>query len=581
MIPDVVARLRQAGQNADGKFGDKPVGAGTDPCPNRVAVRITDVDGLFQPAASGPRLQGTPGATRVTGYTSADQRGRIFLNRDRKGTWTPRHQSIELTVTVTLLAGKLPPDAEIRWTVKDPDDPSNDDFGMSDEWGPYVDPKDYDANQTKTGKNADDNEGKIQKSPRWEQSKGGFSLTVVSDTEARTKIVNKRSKVVCHCPDLPGDNLVVQAEIAPGKVQVVGGPDKTGVMTLWNRIDVEYIEMTTADALPVADIPPHFEMLFAQLDFAATRRTNDRKPFAKNAGEVESGALKEFQPLSKKFGQDGFIVLVSALEAMPVTPNGPVFATFPSVTIQQDPNGDFIDITQPIQGNPSHASARFKWTDATKTARERVFSCSITTTGGRSRIRFLPVEYAPAFKATSGPAQEPVPLGAKLLVGPTRQEIEADASNPLRAPGFGVPTTGATVELFKAGSGGILGVTAVRSSGGAAPLSVIFTATVKQKASGLLLQTCMHELSHAYGLPHECGFWDWHSGQKAACCMTNPDEWVLAATAADHLDDARGPIRMRVTPGTENKSGPDHCGRHLKEARRIRLQDNLALGWRR
>ena len=41
------------------------------------------------------------------------------------------------------------------------------------------------------------------------------------------------------------------------------------------------------------------------------------------------------------------------------------------------------------------------------------------------------------------------------------------------------------------------------------------------------------------------------------------------------VDHARNLI-----PGTDRKVGIDLCGRHIKEVRRVRLQDNPGLNWK-
>jgi len=42
-------------------------------------------------------------------------------------------------------------------------------------------------------------------------------------------------------------------------------------MTVWKRIDVEYVRMTNALSLPVKKVAPYFEPAFVQMDFTEER----------------------------------------------------------------------------------------------------------------------------------------------------------------------------------------------------------------------------------------------------------------------------------------------------------------------
>jgi hypothetical protein len=142
---------------------------------NKIVVTINDVEGLYQPAPAGSRPPGVPGAARRAGYASLDHGGRIFLNRTRDGKWKRNEQSIALLVKLAVVEGLLPPDAEVIWTISDPDDPTDDDPDMHSEWGAYIDPKDYDEGRSLGAGGQDngyDSHGAlaVDRTPRWEQS---------------------------------------------------------------------------------------------------------------------------------------------------------------------------------------------------------------------------------------------------------------------------------------------------------------------------------------------------------------------------------------------------------------------------
>jgi hypothetical protein len=68
-------------------------------------------------------------------------------------------------------------------------------------------------------------------------------------------------------------------------------------------------------------------------------------------------------------------------------------------------------------------------------------------------------------------------------------------------------------------------------------------------------------------MPHKCGYFDFRAPRDKTCCMNYRPNWML--------DDKRNLIR-----GTSGKTGSDVCGRHLKEVRRVHLEDNKGLAWK-
>jgi len=77
----------------------------------------------------------------------------------------------------------------------------------------------------------------------------------------------------------------------------------------------------------------------------------------------------------------------------------------------------------------------------------------------------------------------------------------------------------------------------------------------------------VHELVHAFGMPHRCGYFDFTTPRRPTCCMNYSDTWMADA-------------QHNLIPGTEDKCSPNMCGLHLKEVRRVRLQMNKALAWK-
>lgn len=277
--------------------------------PVEAIVEITAIDGLFRPVAGldpnavalGTPLHGAPLSEAVAGYTSADHRGRIFVNRLPNDTWTADTQYIDLSAEVWVegLDAQDRDDLQIKWIVFVPDDPSNDHPEVHREAGVLLDPADYDAHGEHLGSCGYDNEGD---NPRygannhaWEQ-RGGYTLQVgaaeppvgipaaavidgrnqiylrpaLTDTQAVDddgRRYHRRSEVRLHCPDVRGDRIIVRATVEGPGYRVL--PAQTGVMTMWSRIDLEYRKMQTAFPLPVADLPAGFEPACVQMDVHA------------------------------------------------------------------------------------------------------------------------------------------------------------------------------------------------------------------------------------------------------------------------------------------------------------------------
>lgn len=84
--------------------------------------------------------------------------------------------------------------------------------------------------------------------------------------------------------------------------------------------------------------------------------------------------------------------------------------------------------------------------------------------------------------------------------------------------------------------------------------------------SAFALRVCIHELVHAFGMPHRCGYFDCRSPRSQTCSMNYPEHWMVDAD-------------RHLLPGTAGKQHNDTCARHLKEIRRVHLEDNPGLGW--
>jgi hypothetical protein len=292
----------QPGQAAIGVVPKKGAGSsvntvGTLAVRTLVAVELTDILGLYEPVKT-PILPGEgQHARRRAGYLSEDNAGRIFRNRALDGTWKKDTQLIELSVKITALRGTVPAGAKVRWVMIDRDDPINDRTDLHQQWGPYIDANDHDAaGKPEWARVGDDDHGIPDRTPRWEEVPG-FDLTIRSDEVASTLIIGNVSKVRLHCTNVSGANFVVRAVM--DSLQIDELVAQTGLMTIWDRIDVEYLRM--ASALPIdaalADVPSHFALACIQFDVAAPVIVPDKDPMLtqrNGSDEVNSDEVNDF-----------------------------------------------------------------------------------------------------------------------------------------------------------------------------------------------------------------------------------------------------------------------------------------------
>jgi hypothetical protein len=81
------------------------------------------------------------------------------------------------------------------------------------------------------------------------------------------------------------------------------------------------------------------------------------------------------------------------------------------------------------------------------------------------------------------------------------------------------------------------------------------------------LKVLVEEVTHAFGLAHKCGNWDYRATTPRKSCACNYQASFI-------LNDAtpRTPI-----PWTNNRAGVYHCARHIKAIREVKLESML--GW--
>lgn len=552
-----------------------PSGAKSSMLPSMVCT-WTEIKGLYEPGYKPSGVLSAKLAEYHAGYASEDGKGRIYLNRDLAGAWKKDYQAIQLTVKVTAIGFlAFPPGAKVKWSVIDPDDPGNDDPNVHRQWIEYMDPNDFSGGNP-AGAKGGDNIGAADKSPVWEAI-GPYSVSNASATSAETTVEKGLSSVIFHCPNTAGDNLILRAEV-PGGIPplYLSFPAITGVMTLWNRIDVENLRMTSAFALPLpGNVPSFFEKAFAQLDFAAETVVADKAKMGKDATLTQDTlAFVESVFSHKKDG--GWFCVLSAMEpyALPAVKGKVLFDG--NVDLGEGGTGsnkaEYVEIPGKFKAPDIPDFIEFNW------GKEIVgFKVSSTETVGsgksaKTRCWLEPHDAQDRFTAGDGSLNHA--YATSLYFYP---RAKLDGSTWTKG-GYGVPDRVRAVAKSP-GAFYVAGISPSLVKGGVsyfAGRTVLFShhRKYRDEKTGLPNPTfnadaeavIAHELIHAFGMPHKCGYWDYKTPRRHTCCMNYRPNWMLTAT-------------RDLSPGTSGKVGNEMCGRHLTEVRKVHLEDNKGLAW--
>lgn len=581
--------------------------SGTLTVPQGYVVQILEIAGLHKPdpAATIPHQL----STQVPGYLSQDDQGRIFVNRKPDGSWQKDTQYIEVKAQITAFGGPvIPGGAQVEWTVIDEDDPSNDASDFHREWGRYVDANDYDGSGKPIGAHRDDNPlavkaGNTSSTPlfgaavsaptaRWEQATGGPGISPISRTKAKSSLVSvnpstSTSAIRIHCPNVLGTNLRLKAELIgiPARFPIHNAI--TGVMTLWSRIDVEVVRMAGAHSMSgaLASIPPFFYPVCVQLDFAPERVVTgalDKAEMApdENSVETASAAWVNNPAVFSHSGQGGWFFLGAARFPNPLpTHIGKPVPDYEGTNYTLGRSGNDVWVEVPA-GIPNADFVRFEWIDDGQPLEVSFSAQTASSSATKTRVTLYGNDVQPLFTGHDADGSINHAYAKQFLYYP--QHRWTPNSGGLIPGGFGVPSSGATVKVYKPGAVYTAGISPsvpdAKTGTGEffAGRTIAFTHT-KAYSTGTppvpvpnfdteILAVAVHEFLHAFGMPHKCGYWDWRTPREKSCCMNYFNTWLI--------NESFLPI-----PGTLGKQGDDMCGRHLMEVRRVHLERNKGLNW--
>ncbi len=527
------------------------------PCPHpSLSVTIIEIRGLYKPGVD-DRAVKPPGTTKnsgyVPGYTSSDDKGRIFTNRALDGSWHKNRQHIEITVQVAVTPSScaLPSNTKVRWSFEDPDDPSNEIPNIHPDAGRLIDPNDY-SGTTKTGANPNDNDprGKATVAPRFEQVDALYALTA-NDTLVDPGTM--RSKVRFHVSDVAGDNYILRAQGVHPTV-TTSTEARTGVMTVWDRVEIEYVKMASAHELPVDQIASHYNITCVQVDVSEKRivsGASDKAEMGINDVLAYAACENFCTSASGEFtheGDGGWFFMAAANRFLPSR----------TASILYEGNAKAYGDRVQLPGSTA--------LPATPKV-VRVFNSALITGMAAPKPNNYDIHIKFRVTGRTGRYLSIAPHDFHQVNDADNSFLDADLSHYGFAAGATIP-----VQVLSAGDEAL--VTAGISPGGVdvggkhyfGGKLIVFTQTTT--GSSVIITLC-HELCHAFDNAHKCGNWDWEQKTaRTSCCMNYWFQFVLDQSTP------RTPIAW-----TQNRQSADMCGEHIVSIRDYHLEDNPGLGW--
>ena len=478
--------------------------------PQGFLVELTDILGLYKPSPPAPPP--AKGSARLAGYISEDNLGRVFTNRLPDGTWKSDTQFIDVLAKVIAFGGPtIPPAAKIRWTIVDPDDPTNESSSFHRDWGPYVDANDYDASGNSIGAHADDNvsafspgnadESKlfgagVSGTARWDTVVGNPAPSASSSSMAESPLTivdpkTATAAVRIHCLNVLGTNLVIKAELINTPAPIPVHNTATGVITMWSRIDVEVKRMAGAFSLATAlpTIPPFFLPACVQLDFQAEQTVSgalDKATIAATEDLEDTATTAWVSAAFTNKSNPGWFFLGAARLASPLPPGSSPPPIFNGTGYKLGVTGNrpWVEVNGSL-ANPSFV--RFVWTDGAGNDQSAGFGVrSRTIAGGKTRVFLSGNDVTPLFTGHDADGSlDHATLSFREYF--PQHELPPGAA-ALSPGGFGVPSAGAHVRILRPGAVFTDGISPTLTSGGKdffAGRTVLFTFTPSHAASFL------------------------------------------------------------------------------------------------
>lgn len=554
--------------------------------PVRVLVNLTAVEGLYRPGFKADGDVDPKASGYQQGYIGDDDLGRIFVNHkprtDPAQSWQDAvvkdTQYIELVASIELAQGaKIPPDARIQWEWFDP---NGDDHPETQKHGARVpDGLDVDGHPRSflNRGTCDFPKPGSKDMARFGQA-GDYGLADGATVKlADTQIKDGVSRVRLHVSNVAGDNFVVTARPKNSPRIAPSASTRTGVMTVWKRIDVEYVRMENAFPLPVDQVPPFFEAARVQMDFAP-ERVVPSKPFLTTRKADENGACRSYASARKgefrNEGKPGWFFLAAAERASSdhasaAGPSATVYEGKATVAVERDGGSmwEQLIVDQVIDADVHDLVIQ----DAEGGPHGFMPVAKAEIRGGKTHLHLQGNDYQSDFQ---------VPRAAKtgLLGGPGQGGAydQTDVyllrhrarfpSGAWEAGGMGfgkevfirarplgaVETGGLSPDELRAGQRYFAG------------RLIIFThvharsSLHKDQTIGVIV----HEFTHAFGFPHKCGYHGWPQPPEFTCAMNYFSTWLYVVGTRTLQRFMFGAPSARL------------CSKHLAGIREVNLEDN-------
>jgi hypothetical protein len=331
--------------------------------------------------------------------------------------------------------------------------------------------------------------------------------------------------------------------------------------------------MNSGFDLPVAEVAIPFEAACAELEFAPQRLVADRAHMSPTDAALDTESTAYVQSVFSHKSDPGWFCIISAMEPHPLPAAKGASAFKGKVKLATGGSGrNHFEYFEIPGSHPDVDFATLKF--GTQSIGFQLFSIQVETKPAGTITRCWISEHDAQPEFTAGDGSIAHSYAVTYDYSP-RFRKKGAAVTP---GGYGMPNE-VDVEVFTPGAFYTSGISPTVRKGTNdffAGRTIIFThhgayrdattgapkPTFKERA----LQTMVHELAHAFGMPHKCGYFDFRTPRDKTCCMNYSPNWMV--------DDHRN-----LLPGTDKKVGIDMCGRHLKEIRRVRLQDNKGLAW--
>ncbi|MFO0550739.1 MAG: hypothetical protein U0271_20260 [Polyangiaceae bacterium] len=547
-----------------------------------VKVAIVDVATVFEPACvdaiekeGGEHVRRRRFSRARRGNFRCDDQGRVYLNRDPVGRWTSQHPSILLTARMEMIAGKLPNDARVRWSISVPDDSTIEHPQVRVEALDEFRRAATRANPTWRG-----NLGQVA-APVWEQVHD-FTLGAASTTSAETAVLGLTSAVRLFCPDRAGDRFVVEATVV-SKSPIDSLEAMTGMLTMWHRIDVQHrgLKAPTKEAFELrstfGEVNEGLAPARVQLDFhsypGAFPTVTYAEQAAQDSGTPRPEAWSEDEDFA--YSEQGADLLragqLFAADSEMFPNKGPGWFTLgaalkpnPGVGKRLQPDkaqtaklrldGGTVYMSTPEQPVPQPDTVRrvqLLWNG-------QFVDFPAAYNKLQDRFALEELQYVQRFEPGDGSIATPDGEAVRADAMIARGSVWARFTSDLTYDGISPPVNG-----YNAGQVVVFTWHDAYQEGG------------KPRAdfAQVMSQSILHELAHSLGTPHKCGHWAYR--HSSGSCATNYPgqpvrrQWPPGSTP-------------RFVPGSVDRMGASLCGLHILCIRCMNLSDNPILkarGW--